>query len=376
MGSMERGQGAHGGARRSHALRRAQALIAAAATSAVALLAAAPGAQAMPVNVTPPAITGEPEVGATLTASTGTWTDSAAPIVRYEYAWLHCLQFACVFIEGANERRLTLTPALDGEQVEAVVVAIDELDEAVPASSEESPVITYDGPRYGLSESVSGSGFVRGFLAGAAESTLLCPGQCGDGSYLPGATVELVAEPDLGATFLGWGGACSGTTPTCSLFVGAGMSASARFTSLPAPTPPPSPEGSSGEGAPGSTAAAGSIALGGVPALGGEAAPPGGRAPARLVSLRARRGRVEAVAACERASSCHLSLAVLSGPRTLARHAFAVPAWSSVGVTLALDGAGARLLARHHRVPVTTRLSLRAGGRWATVASRRLTLAA
>ncbi len=326
----------------------------------------------MPINVTRPVISGAPEVGATLTASTGAWTDTSAPIVRYEYAWLRCLQYACTFIEGADSRNLTLTPAVEAEQVEVAVIAIDELGEAVAAASEETPVITYNGPRYPIAESVSGSGFVRGFLAGAAEATLLCPDQCGSYPYMPGAAIELVAEPALGATFLGWGGACSGTTPTCSFIVGAGMSVSARFTSLPAPAPPL--EVGSGQGASGATS--GAPALGGMPALGGEAADPrAGRTPARLVSLRARRGHVEAVVACERANACRLSLAVLSGRRTLARHAFAVPAWSSVGVTLALDSAGARLLAHRHRLPVTARLALSAGGRWATVASRRLTLA-
>lgn len=340
-----------------------------AVTGAVALLAA-PSAQAMPINVTPPAVSGTLEVGDTLTASTGTWADHSAPIVRYEYSWLRCLQYVCTFIEGANSPKLTLTPSLDGQEVEVVVVAIDELGEAESAASEQTFLVTYDGPRYPISESVSGSGFVRGFLAGAAESTLLCPDQCGSYPYMPGAAVELIAEPALGATFLGWGGACSGTTPTCSFIVGAGMSVSARFTSLPAPTPP---EGSAGEGALGSTA--GAPALGGMPALGGgAAAQPRGRAPARLVSLRTRHGHVEAVAACERASSCHLSLAVLSGRRTLARHAFVVPVWSSVDVTLALDGAGARLLARHHHLPVTARLALSSGGHRATVGSGRLTL--
>jgi hypothetical protein len=340
-----------------------------AVTGAVALLAA-PSAQAMPINVTPPAVSGALEVGATLTASTGTWADRSAPIVRYEYSWLRCLQYVCTFIEGANSSKLTLSPSLDGEQVEVVVIAIDELGEDESAASEQTFLVTYNGPRYPIAESVSGSGFVRGFLAGAAESTLLCPDECGSYPYMPGAAIELIAEPAFGATFLGWGGACSGTTPTCSFIVGAGMSVSARFTSLPAPTPP---EGSTG-GAPGS--AAGAPALGRAPALGGEAAaPPGGRGPARLVSLRARGGRVEAVAACERASACHLSLAVLSGRRTLARHAFVVPAWSSVGVTLALDSDGARLLHRHRRLPVTARLALSVGGRSATLARRRLTLA-
>jgi hypothetical protein len=337
------------------------------------LLMAPASAQASPIDVTPPVINGALEVGATLTASTGTWRDPSAPIVRYEYAWLRCLQYVCTFIDGANSPKLTLTPSLSGLEVVVSVTAIDALGEVESAESEQTDLITYTGPRYSIAESVSGSGFVRGFAGGIAGSSLGCPGQCGDSPYLPGTDVELIAEPDRGATFLGWGGACSGTTPTCSLTASSDTSVSARFTSLPVPIPP---EVSSGEGASGSDAGVGAPALVAAPALGGEEAtgPPGVQAPARLVSLHARRGRVEAVAACERASSCRLSLAILSGRRTLARHAFTVPAWRSVGMTLALDSAGARLLARHHRLPVAARLALRAGGRWATVASRRLTV--
>jgi hypothetical protein len=92
------------------------------------------------------------------------------------------------------------------------------------------------------------------------------------------------------------------------------------------------------------------------------------------VSVHARRGHIEAVAACERASACHLSLAVLSGRRTLARHAFVVPAWSSVDVSLALDRAGARLLARRRRLHATARLTLRLAGSSIAVGSGRLTL--
>ncbi len=327
----------------------------------------------MPINVTPPVISGALEVGATLTASTGTWRDPSAPIVRYEYAWLRCLQYVCTFLEGANSPKLALTPSLDGEEVEVVVIAIDELGEDESAASEQTFLITYEGPRYPVSEAVTGSGIVRGFAGGRADSTLLCASQCESYHYMPGTSIELIAEPDLGATFLGWGGACSGTTPTCSFTASSDTSVSARFTSLPVPTPP---EGSTGEGASSSTTGVGAPALGAAPALGGEEAtgPPGVQAPALLVSLRARRGHVEAVVACERAGACRLSLAVLSGRRTVARHAFTVPAWTSVDVSLALDSAGARLLARHHRLPVTARLALSAGGRWATVASRRLTL--
>jgi hypothetical protein len=42
-------------------------------------------------------------------------------------------------------------------------------------------------------------------------------GSCTPPPYPVGTQVELEAVPDLGAAFYGWGGACSGTTPFCSL---------------------------------------------------------------------------------------------------------------------------------------------------------------
>src|SRR5207237_8587555 len=45
---------------------------------------------------------------------------------------------------------------------------------------------------------------------------------CGDGAtcaslFDPSAIVTLTAKPDPGAVFLSWGGACSGSSPTCSV---------------------------------------------------------------------------------------------------------------------------------------------------------------
>jgi hypothetical protein len=366
-GRVKDGHAGHGWGRGLPASRRAALAL---ACVSAGLLGVPRAAQAHPVDVTPPVIDGTPEVGQTLTASPGSWRDPTSPVISYQYGWMLCLAGECQFDPSATTSYWRLPEEALAEEVAVVVTATDEDGESEAAEAQPTPIITYTGPRYSVAESVTGSGLVRGFAAGRADSTLLCASQCSSYPYVPGTSIELIAEPGLGATFLGWGGACSGTTPTCSFTASADTSVSARFTSLPAPPL----EAGSGQGAPGSTA--GAPALGGVPALGGgeAAALPGGRAPARLVSLRARRGRVEAVAACERASACHLSLAVLSGRRTLARHAFTVPAWSSVGVALALDGAGGRLLARR-RLHLTARLALSAGGRWATVASRRLTLA-
>jgi hypothetical protein len=45
-----------------------------------------------------------------------------------------------------------------------------------------------------------------------------------------GASVTLTATSDAGATFAGWTGACSGTSPTCAVTMSAAKSVNARFT--------------------------------------------------------------------------------------------------------------------------------------------------
>ena len=44
-----------------------------------------------------------------------------------------------------------------------------------------------------------------------------------------GTLVTLTATPDTGATFAGWGGACSGSTPTCSFTLSEDSSVTASF---------------------------------------------------------------------------------------------------------------------------------------------------
>ena len=54
-------------------------------------------------------------------------------------------------------------------------------------------------------------------------------GSC-SGSYLSGSSVMLSASPAAGSTFLGWGGACSGTITTCSVSMTSAMNVSASFS--------------------------------------------------------------------------------------------------------------------------------------------------
>jgi List-Bact-rpt repeat protein len=71
-----------------------------------------------------------------------------------------------------------------------------------------------------------------------------CRGSCAV-TAAAGASVKLVAHPDQGEVFAGWGGACSGTGE-CSLSLSGTMSVSARFQAAQAspPTPPQPQPGS------------------------------------------------------------------------------------------------------------------------------------
>jgi hypothetical protein len=48
-------------------------------------------------------------------------------------------------------------------------------------------------------------------------------------SFAPGTVVTLTATPSAGQPWIGWGGACAGTSPTCSLTMDADKSVTANF---------------------------------------------------------------------------------------------------------------------------------------------------
>ncbi len=85
-----------------------------------------------------------------------------------------------------------------------------------------------------LSVSVTGSGRISG-------PGIDCPGDCFE-KYVGGSSVNLAAAPLAGASFSGWGGACSGTASTCSLSMSSNRSASANFSPTQPPPPPPPPD--------------------------------------------------------------------------------------------------------------------------------------
>jgi len=345
-----------------------------AASAGALFLKAPPRAEAEPVNTSPPAIAGVLEPEHTLTATPGTWTDAKSPIVGYEFQWLRCNNSVCTDIDYKTDSTFTLPWELLGAQTQVTVTAIDAAGEFNFVTTEMTNVITYNGPSYTLSETVSGSGYVTGKENGSPNAALSCPSACGASiPYRPGTTIRLTATPVPGATFLGWQGACSGSAPTCSVTLGENEAVTAVFTTTtPTPVLPLGSEDSAEEAQPPVT--------GGPRGRAGEA-PTSSAAGhrARLLSLRALRHHIQASVACLQARPCRLSLGLYARTRTgqaeIAQRSFTIARRRTVRITLTLNRQGERLLARRHRLPVTARLTLRARGRSALVGQRHLTLA-
>ena len=71
----------------------------------------------------------------------------------------------------------------------------------------------------------------------SAPATLTCRTTCAR-NVDPNTTVTLTATPDASAYFTGWGGACAGTDPTCTLTMHGDRSVTARFvTDITPPVP-------------------------------------------------------------------------------------------------------------------------------------------
>ncbi len=59
-----------------------------------------------------------------------------------------------------------------------------------------------------------------------------CPGDCTQ-EYAVGTNVQLTAAGIGGTTFTGWGGDCSGATPTCTVAMSVNRSVTATFAQIP-----------------------------------------------------------------------------------------------------------------------------------------------
>lgn len=82
---------------------------------------------------------------------------------------------------------------------------------------------------FGLSIGRGGSGTVAGSPQGALGTAINCGSSC-SAKFLAGQQVVLTATPAAGWHFVNWTGACSGTDPTCALWINANASAQANFS--------------------------------------------------------------------------------------------------------------------------------------------------
>jgi uncharacterized repeat protein (TIGR02543 family) len=100
---------------------------------------------------------------------------------------------------------------------------------AVTVSANTTVTATFSGAAGGstfpLTVTVTGSGSVTGGGIACGNGESLC-----SASLAAGSSVTLTAVPASGATFGSWGGACSGSSTTCTLTMNAAKSVSATFT--------------------------------------------------------------------------------------------------------------------------------------------------
>ena len=121
--------------------------------TAVAAISAAPG------NTTPPTITGTPQVGQTLTAGNGTWTNNPT---SFAYQWLRCNAGgnSCASVANGTQKTYTLVGADAGRTIRVRVTATN-ADGSSSAQSDQTAVVTpatsTAGPKNNEQPSISGT---------------------------------------------------------------------------------------------------------------------------------------------------------------------------------------------------------------------------
>ena len=113
------------------------------ANSSVTTAPTGPATADAPDDSIPPAITGTAQVGHTLTASTGSWSNDPT---GYAYSWARCAQSTCTAIPAATKPTYTATAADVGDSLEVRVSAsvFSTMGPAYP-SAPTDPVTTASG---------------------------------------------------------------------------------------------------------------------------------------------------------------------------------------------------------------------------------------
>ena len=107
-----------------------------------------PPPPSVPVNAGPPAIAGTPQTGQTLTASTGSWTESPT---GYEYQWQRCAANGanCTAIAGAGSRTYVAGSSDVGSTLRVSVTASNSGGSSAPAVSAQTAVVQAAAPTFG-----------------------------------------------------------------------------------------------------------------------------------------------------------------------------------------------------------------------------------
>jgi alpha-tubulin suppressor-like RCC1 family protein len=101
--------------------------------------ATVPVAEGPPVIIEPPTIKGNPEVGETLTATTGTWAGSEP--ITYAYKWEKCKE-GCELINDATKETYSPSPEVAaGYKLRVTVTAKNNIDEVAAISEETTEVL-------------------------------------------------------------------------------------------------------------------------------------------------------------------------------------------------------------------------------------------
>ena len=142
-----------------HARSRLSLLVVIAAFVAVGVAQAATAAAAPPVNTAPPTISGTPQVGQTLTAGNGTWTNSPT---SFAYQWLRCNPNgrSCDSVANGTQRTYKLVDADAGHTMRVRVTATNADGSASAESNQTTPVqpaAATDGPKNTSPPTISGT---------------------------------------------------------------------------------------------------------------------------------------------------------------------------------------------------------------------------
>lgn len=206
-----------------------------------------------PRNTAPPVISGVPQQGRALTASTGSWD----PAASYTYQWQVCdtAWFGCVNAAGATTASYTPQGGDVGHMVRVVVTAANAVGTGVASSAEVGPVTAGSGtaPQNTALPQISGSlqagqtlTLSDGTWSGSTPISynyqwLSCNSAGADCAILSGATQRtyVLTAAEVGKTMRGWVSGTNGygsgfaESPASGVVAGAGTPAAPANTSLP-----------------------------------------------------------------------------------------------------------------------------------------------